>query len=97
MTPVSDGVLNALAEIHADDSEVCMMAKELIELRRQCAWMPIESAPKDEEYHGDEILLASNVDVYFGHWYKGAWYRRDMADLTKCSPTHWMPLPKAPE
>ncbi len=60
-------------------------------------WEPIETAPKPDEYYGDEILLADSEGVYPGHWYKTSWYICDGAAFTKFEPTHWQPMPPPPE
>lgn len=56
-------------------------------------WQPIESAPKD----GSAIL------GYFDGCIEAIGFCRSYStwmtiwDSTDCKPTHWMPLPKAPE
>jgi len=66
------------------------------------AWQPIETAPKD----GTEILAYDEM-VLRVSW-QDEWLSDDYAwhlgtclmfgnSETKCSPTHWMPLPAPPE
>lgn len=69
-------------------------------------WQPIETAPKD----GTDILLylpgaAQCFSMIIGHWSAcdelpddDAWYPTTphAADSLDIDPTHWMPLPKAP-
>ena len=60
------------------------------------AWRPIESAPKD----GTEILLANPDGSCAVGWFKfkghtTGWTDGDTYNMTW--PTHWMPLPAAPE
>ncbi len=65
-------------------------------------WRPIETAPRD----GTVILLYDNVPVV-GQWVRHrayahcwAWMMKPLpkADLLiALEPTHWMPLPTAPE
>lgn len=60
-------------------------------------WQPIETAPKD----GTRVLLFSGAwfTGYYAHsrykWDPGKWRSDEYPDLT--NPTHWMPLPQAPE
>jgi hypothetical protein len=59
-------------------------------------WQPIESAPKD----GSEILLANPDGSCAVGWFKfkghtTGWTDGDTFNMTW--PTHWMPLPAAPE
>ena len=72
-------------------------------------WLPIETAPKD----GTEIIMSNGKDVSAGSWFKGhdGTYDRDGApncdEKDACwmdwsggmlpEPTHWMPLPPAPQ
>lgn len=63
-------------------------------------WKPIETAPKN----GNEILLFGPCyrdrtghyapDVNVGWWGNGIWQTRTPDE--EISPTHWMPLPAAP-
>lgn len=60
------------------------------------AWQPIETAPKD----GTEILLFVDPKPQVGAWHPKA---KDWIDQSweyffqGPGPTHWMPLPEAPE
>lgn len=57
------------------------------------AWQPIETAPKDGTY----VLCGapgSTATVYF--WNGAAWDDGDFFS-NETWPTHWMPLPSAPE
>jgi hypothetical protein len=65
--------------------------------QKEDEWQDIETAPKDDEYYGDEIILYDGKEVFFGHWYKGSWYRRDCSDLMICKPTKWQPMPQPPK
>lgn len=70
------------------------MADAMIAARDEAGWQPIESAPKD----GSDVLLSSphwHGDVVVGCWSFEGW--RDREDSDKLEPTHWMPLPAAPE
>lgn len=69
------------------------------------AWRPIETAPKDRTWVlGFESRIGMN-DKYTPHevmrWVdfglsdRGAHWRNSMNNL--CQPTHWMPLPAAPQ
>lgn len=60
------------------------------------AWMPIESAPKDST----QIVLHRMGVVWIGHYYdegteNGDWFTGYDDELEQ--PTHWMPLPSAPQ
>jgi len=72
------------------------------------AWQDISSAPKD----GTRILLCNDDHVVeTGCWVNSWWERWERTNKTTqklvkddasywsgcCNPTHWMPLPKAPE
>jgi hypothetical protein len=64
-------------------------------------WQPIETAPKE---FGKRILLYQYFDsaeVFVGCWapyFDGCWYVPIIGHLNgKLKPTHWMPLPEAPE
>jgi hypothetical protein len=61
-------------------------------------WQPIETAPKMV------AILVYNNGYMVAHWNEvyGRWiaFGSDTADtlsLNRNKPTHWMPLPKAPE
>lgn len=58
-------------------------------------WQPIETAPKD----GTDILLGfanDNRPAVVAGWYDN-WEEYDTINVVKGRPTHWMPLPEAPE
>ena len=61
----------------------------------EAEWQPIEKAPKD----GKRILLwaywAGLSDVEIGAWLAREWRLKD--GRSPARPTHWMPLPFAPE
>lgn len=68
------------------------------------AWQPIETAPKD----GSSILAfwacSLNCVPVTGDncyamtlWSGGDWISTDLSDISFSEPTHWMPLPAAPE
>ena len=62
-------------------------------------WQPIETAPKDA------VILAFNpmVGIYTTQYAGGEWPLRGLVPNLPCSciwyprPTHWRPLPPAPE
>ncbi len=65
-------------------------------------WQPIATAPKD----GTRVLVCcpGATEPFVAHWQVhtaatwgigNTW--RDDADCTVAEPTHWMPLPAAPE
>jgi hypothetical protein len=61
-------------------------------LRAAMEWQPIETAPKD----GKSILaLLSNGEVFRVIWFGIGWHAS--SDIGFVSPTHWKPLPAAPE
>lgn len=68
-------------------------------------WQPIETAPAD-----GTVILAYRRDagVFSAHYVSPAdavggdddephWFTTDGEDLTRCMPTHWMPLPEPPK
>lgn len=89
---------NRAANIGRDSIARAIMAK-----REHSQWQPIKTAPKDGTY-----FLAVNADAYnpiadicnfksgkFQSPSKGEYYAPD--GWIKWWPTHWMPLPGAPE
>lgn len=56
------------------------------------SWQPIENAPMD----GRWMLLGSTHACCMGYWDGTCQTWRDQRDLER-APTHWMPLPEAPE
>ena len=66
--------------------------------QRVAEWQPINTAPKDEwiltypaiaETKWIERFVIENRPTYESGWYRGS-------DTMPIFPTHWMPLPKAP-
>ena len=61
-------------------------------------WKPIETAPKD----GTKVLLWADGQVEIGDWLPDAHPWNDTSwwieggQITARNPTHWMPLPEAP-
>jgi hypothetical protein len=63
----------------------------------ETAWQPIETAPKD----GTRILVCQRMvrgemvfrSVRITHW----WFSFGRWNMTRGTPTHWMPLPDPPE
>lgn len=70
-------------------------AARIAELQSLTAWRPIDTAPRD----GTRVLLYV-PDWHFaskyqeGFWSGSYW---ESFDGTSCAPTHWLPLPAAPE
>jgi hypothetical protein len=62
-------------------------------------WQPIETAPKD----GEKILIYTNDGIIESFWRKQGWdqsvvYADYGADTgIESDPTHWQPLPAAPQ
>ena len=60
------------------------------------AWLPIETAPKDET----KILIYTKYGnfyvVPYDDTFSAPWRVRNDEGLNEKAPTHWMPLPKAP-
>lgn len=63
-------------------------------------WQPIETAPKDKR-----VLVWSGQEIYAAHWARHmttddeAWVVAqwgEEGDQALVKPTHWMPLPEAP-
>lgn len=67
-----------------------------IEVMKRSEWQPIETAPRD----GTRIRCLVINDEFILHWeqeddeYPAGWCDDDKTDW---NPTHWMPLPDAPE
>lgn len=84
--------LRALTPAHARAA----LGKLLAEARLE-GWQPIETAPKD----GSRVLLHT-PDTHTDTPVLGTWnYFEEMweewGDYYQCNPTHWMPLPEAPQ
>jgi hypothetical protein len=71
---------------------------------RASGWMPIETAPRDET--SVDLWVKSDFISYrlTDAWWCSdgeCWYARgsygDTEPLTDGTPTHWIPIPKAPE
>lgn len=60
--------------------------------RCDCAWRPIESAPKD----GTSVLLFTVDGVMEGYFSHGSWQNYVCGGPAEYFPTHWMPLPTPP-
>lgn len=88
---------NVYAYTEADDDGDYVFyteAKAALSAQDEAGWQLIETAPKD----GSDVLLSSphwHGDVVVGCWSFEGW--RDRDDSDKLEPTHWMPLPAAPE
>ncbi len=70
--------------------------KELKAKLEKAKWQPIESAPRD----GKSILVTDGYDVCDAYFRGGDWWQYQCGDdwySTSINPTHWMPLPDAPE
>lgn len=75
---------------------IALLKKDLIEeCGAYAVWQPIETAPKD----GTEILLYSLNDIGLCYWRDDFVMQGWTWGLEKRfnNPTHWMPLPKAPQ
>lgn len=70
-------------------------------------WRDISTAPRDALKVTSETLLLAHAEkkwIRFGKWYvqEGCWYysgtneRSQYAQVRGDDPTHWMPLPTAP-
>jgi Protein of unknown function (DUF551) len=66
-------------------------------LHERMEWKPIETGPKD----GSEVLVYGRGNYTVAYWDRGEW--RDVGEIGWAGmygdgnqPTHWMPLPKAP-
>ena len=93
---------NRLAELEQDNHmqaiKIEKMQAEIDALKVAQTWQPIESAPRDARLvllrvaHGSEW-----AGVHAAHWSasKHAWMYAP--DYAVPRPTHWMPLPPAPE
>lgn len=62
----------------------------------QNQWRPIGSAPKD----GSEIIVKNKISTFAASWVDKWWAiydGREWHSLRGSDPTHWMPIPAAPE
>jgi hypothetical protein len=102
-TELHHSSLAATAEAH----EVDRINRELKSLRKNGAWQPIETAPKDD----DTLILVANEEGVWVAKYRPVYQsgfkpsnpwssmllNHDHIKFHKShAPTHWMPLPKPP-
>ena len=85
-----DGGFDGMARILADYATAAVLAD------RQARWLPIETAPKD----GTTVLLMAfgqhgRVRIADGEYHKN--YEVWSWTYVMVNPTHWMPLPPAPQ
>lgn len=79
--------------------EIKELKRQLSEAKRQAVpeWQPIETAPKDET----EILIytirGNCYVVSYDDLLAAPWRIRNDKELYRHAPTHWMPLPAAPQ
>ena len=89
------------AYFHDADAGRDLSLSDVLEiLERNAGWRPIETAPRD----GTRILVFTHYDKYgplrvvvgamFSH---GAWRRTPVTSAEALNPSHWMPLPTAPD
>ncbi len=80
---------------YPNPSKLYRRAADALSTARRCgAWQPIETAPK-----GKDILVGAFVG---GAWFCSVYtitsdFWREDWETTESEPTHWMPLPTAPE
>lgn len=87
-----EDVLSAVTSILYADHVTTKMQAEIDALKAAQTWQPIESAPKD----GTRVMVSSRTTVDAAQWSD----RRDAWMISpdwSTDPTHWMPLPPAPE
>lgn len=99
-TPIHPcGVMQQIVELAAAyRDDVPAMVARIRELETATAWQPIETAPRDRE----EVLLwsASYPDTLIVGFHPGGKYGEEWESSETGEtfiPTHWMPLPPAPE
>ncbi len=68
------------------------LEREVAWLRERLEWRDIASAPRDDSL----ILLWNGVEVTGGARWEGGWADW-MHDWMDPQPSHWLPLPEAPE
>ena len=81
------GTKNMLTNFHRKAAETCRAALATP------AWQPIETAPKD----GRRILVAEDGEIYMVERGMNDWFWISGGHALYVTPTHWMPLPSAPE
>jgi len=59
----------------------------------QDGWQPIESAPKD----GTKVIICSSEYSPIVAAFKGSQWEKRAGSFVAHLPTHWMPLPAAPQ
>jgi|GEM_PF-2680264 len=82
-------------DIEPEDWTPCRQ-KEVDDLRKQIdalRWRPINEAPKIELV---DLVLFNGTDVKAGQYWEGYWVD-SFSDYIDPQPTHYMPLPPAPE
>lgn len=88
---------------------IAVLEAEVARLTKKCEWQPIETAPRDVPVLGWFPLTGERAKTYVMHWNDDSYAKnpRPLWDvhgwiwprsaLRACQPTHWMPLPSAPE
>lgn len=69
------------------------MANPITEPAPMQVWQPIETAPKEEL---KDIIVFNGKDVQCAQWWEGGWIDSSLDWMVE-QPTHWMPLPSAPD
>ena len=76
-------------------AEARTLIPELIAALEQFQWQPIETAKRDEMR---SVLLLTPEGIQIGWWSdRAANWLADDGEYLWADPTHWMPLPPAPE
>lgn len=81
-------------ELYASQDEAQALREQIATLKQERMWRPIETAPRD----GTEILCwCPGIGERVLCFDAGCWVLAGGDYANDYEPTHWMPLPPAPE
>ena len=94
----STQIQDLIAENKRLKSEIIKLVAELVTLKEQNQWQPIETAPKDCELLGWYYSKGS-INYMIIIWFNDRWISIGINDIEECPqpPTHWRPIPQPPK